>query len=239
MRETGIKRRPVTGKLSLDFVQSIPYDLMHSLLLGWVKIVTTLVLGRHPKQADVNCPFLLDESTQIRINASLDAGPQGVPESWGGPPSSFEYISDFKAEYYKSLALYYGSIVFSGRNIDKRLIRLWVLLSEIVDIVFDPTPRRSSIRDLREKVAISHAVHCDLFLVDESFALTVPANTHAVLHLPEMLSQCCPLPNVTQFIPERFVGEAFEMVKSRLKPDTQLFNKTNMSFSFRMLSGGL
>ena len=63
MRETGIKRRPVTGKFSLDFVQSIPYDPMHSLLLGWVKLVTTLVLGQHPKQADVNCPFF---STKVR-----------------------------------------------------------------------------------------------------------------------------------------------------------------------------
>ena len=82
------------------------------------------------------------------------------------------------------MALCYGPIVFSGRNIDKRLTRLWVLPSEIVDIVSDPTPRRSSIRDLREKVANAHAVHCDLILVDDSFAFTVPANTHAVLHLP-------------------------------------------------------
>lgn len=212
---------------------------MHSLHLGWVKLVTYLVLGRHPKQSDLVSPFLLDQSTQIGINASLDAGSQGVPESWGRPPSTSEYLSDYKSEDCKSLALYYGPVLFSGRNIDKRLTRLWVLLSEIVDIVFDPTPRRSSIRDLREKFATAHAVHCDLVLVDDRFAFTVPANTHVVLHLPEMLSECGPLPDVTQFIPERFVGETFDMVKSRIKPDTQLFNKTNMLFSLRMLSGGL
>ena len=137
------------------------------------------------------------------------------------------------------MALYCGAIVFSGRNIDKRLTRLWVLFSEIVDIVFDPRPRRSLIRNLREKVATAHAVHWDLFLVDDSFAFIVPTNTHAVLHLSEMLSQCSPLPNVTQSIPVRFVGEVFEMVTSSLKPDTQLFNKTNILFSLRMLHGGL
>ena len=146
------------------------------------------------------------------------------------------YISDFKSEDYNNLALYCGAIVFSGRNIDKRLTRLRVLFSEIVDIVFDPRPL---IGNLREEVATAHAVHCDLFWVDDSFSFIVPANTHAVLHSPEMLSQCSPLPNVTQSIPVRFVGEAFEMVTSSLKPDTQLFNKTNILFSLRMLHGGL
>ena len=91
-KENGITRRSLTGKVSLDFVQSIPYDLMHSLLLGWVKLVTSLVLGRHSKESDVKCHFVPHESTQIRINASPGAGSQAVPESWERPPSSFEYI---------------------------------------------------------------------------------------------------------------------------------------------------
>ncbi|CAN8070513.1 unnamed protein product [Agarophyton chilense] len=67
MKTTGIKRRPFAGTLPLDFVQSLPYDPMHTLLLGWVKLVANLILGLHPKDSKLPRPFILLNETKEQL----------------------------------------------------------------------------------------------------------------------------------------------------------------------------
>lgn len=65
MKETGMKRRPVSEKLSVDFVHSILYYTIDSAAICGVKLVQNCVVKRRPKQSDATSPFAHDQSMQI------------------------------------------------------------------------------------------------------------------------------------------------------------------------------
>lgn len=135
--------------------------------------------------------------------------------------------------------LYYGTALFSQPGVKKGLVDLWSLTAKIIYIICDPTPSRSDCDDLRVYVQRAHALFVETFYVDRENAFCLTPTTHAMLHLPQMLKECGPLVNVSQFLVERLVGEVGARVKSRLHPEANLFHKNHTLFSFRMLRGGL
>ena len=238
-QETGIKRKPVVSELSIDMVESVPYDPMHLVLSGWVGLLIRLTFSLHPRSSSSNSPQYVDVQMMHHMNKHLEKGSVGLPEKWGRPPLSLEFFSNFKVEDLKCFALYFAPVLLSHDNINHGISRIWVITSEIVAIVFDPTPSREEANRLESLTLQAHAMLCKLFWHDTRSSFCLPPNTHALLHLGEIMRQCGPLTNISQFTVERFVGEIGPSAKSRVKPETNMFNKTNNLFCLRLLNGGV
>ena len=233
IKMTGIKRKPIMARLSLDFVQSVPYGPMHLLLLGWVKHIILLSSGIHPK---AKLSPLNYGSTHIsHVNKSLRDGGNGITPSWGRPTLSIEHLEYFKAEDFKAFGQYYGQILFSASCFSKEMQELWIKTARVLEIVLDPTPLRRDVTALRNFVERLHEMFCDLFYQEDEQSFCFTPTTHAILHLPDMMEECGPLLNVSQFVVERFVGETGPLVKSRTKAETDMFNTHMKLFSLRLL----
>lgn len=138
------------------------------------------------------------------MNISLETGAKDIPSTWGRAFLSVENLGQYKAEDFKTVGIYFGSILFRH---DSGIALLWNITSEILNIVFDATPKQDDVHKLRKFVVQAHALLTRLFFQDESQAFSFTLTTHTILHLPEMLQQCGPLLNVSQFVIERFIGE--------------------------------
>lgn len=240
VQDTGITRCPLLSRLSLDFVNSLPYDPTHLCLLGWVKLLLTRFSGSDPRTKRLESSYVVSAETSNSINQILQNGAGGIPASWGRRPLEMMHLSLFKAEDFKMFGLFYGKVLFHGmRLLGKKKIKLWTLTSRMLQAVFDATPDAEEWIHLRDVVEHCHALFAEVFYVDSSHAFCFTPTTHAILHLPKMMKECGPLPNVSQFVVERLVGEIGVRVKSRLHPEANLFHKTSTLFALRLLDGGL
>lgn len=237
-KETGILRKPVLGILSIDFVHSIPYDPMHLLFLGWVKLLISLLCGFHPKTSS-ETPHVIPCAHLDALNESLRTNYSRIPACWGRGPDSLEYKSSFKAEDFKNFALFYGPVLFSRQEGDRRVSRLWRLTSDIVCIASDRTPSVDDHEELESLVQMAHATFAQIFHIDAWHAFCFTPNTHALLHLHDSLRECGPLPNITQFLVDRPVGKVGNFISSMARPEANLFHKTQKLFCLRLLNGGL
>lgn len=114
---------------------------MHLCLLGWVKLLLTLLTGSHSKTQRLGSPYVLSKTSQTLINEALNGGAGGIPGSWGRAPLSLDSLSHFKAEDFKSFGLFHGKILFHGlTGLGKKETLLWSLTATMLEIVFDPTP---------------------------------------------------------------------------------------------------
>lgn len=238
IQETGIKRKPKLCDLSLDFVQSLPYDPMHLCLLGWVKLIAQLSTGYHPKCALLQPSYAVSSESLQVINCSLESGTRGIPSTWGRPPLSLERLSHYKAEDLKHLGLYLGPILFDGDVCTNEVTMVWALTAEFLHIVFNPTPTRKEVNELKGIIHRAYCMFCRAFQVKDEHPFCFTPTTHALLHIPEMLRECGPLLNVSQFVVERFIGEIGPMVKSFRRAEANLFNKSFTLFSLRLLNRG-
>lgn len=228
---------PVLGKLSLNLVHSVPYDPMHLIFLGLIRLLLRLFFGLHPKVRESDW-FVLSEGRQRVINRALSRAFCGIPTQWGRKTESIEFLSRFKAEDLKMFGLFLGPMIFSGPGIPNNIGRLWGCVSDAVHICCDPTPLRKETEALKFIVQEFHALYTDIFYRHKSYAFCFTPTTHAILHLPEMLKYCGPLTNVSQFIVERLVGEIGRLIGSMSRPEANLFHKTLMIFCLRLLRGG-
>lgn len=236
---TGIKKVPLVSRLSLDFVFSFPYDPMHLCLLGWVKHLLTLVTGDHKQHRCMTSSYILREEALVSMDKTLSRSSRGVPSSWGRPPLSVRLIRHFKAEDFKNFGMMFAKVLWHGLSLNRRHQRLWLLTAKMLEIFHDPTPSSEDWIHLRAIVQSLHALFTHVFYEDERHAFCFTPTTHAILHLPELLRECGPLTNVSQFVVERFVGEVGVRVKSRKHPDANLFHKSHTLFCLRLLGGGI
>ena len=238
-KRSGVKRRPLLSTLYVDFCQAFPYDPMHLCLQGWVRHLVTLLFGFHPKTISLRSPFVLSAEVQHRINKTLDGVPNGIPGAWGRVPPRLDRLSAYKAESFKSLALHFCPFLFSGPGMYRKVTLLWTVTREVLEIVFDPTPRRSDVDNLRRLVQQAHALFTEVFYPNEKHAFSFTPTTHALLHLADVMESCGPLLNVSQFLPERVIGEIGRYAYSKLRPEANLFHKSHTLFALRMVGGGL
>lgn len=238
IKTTGIKRKPLLSKLSLDFVESLPYDPMHLCLLGWVKLVAALSTGFHSKVAQLRSSYAVSTTVLDSMNTSLSSGSRGIPSSWGRPPLSLSSLSHYKAEDLKNLGLFSGPILFSEDACNEDVTTTRVLNAEFLQIVFDPTPKRDDVEVLQRVLHSAYTSFCDSFYLNSEHSFCFMPTTHAILHVPDMLRECGPLLNVSQFLMERFIGELGPMLKSYKKAESNLFNKNFTLFSLRLLNRG-
>lgn len=145
-----------------------------------------------------------------------------VPTSWVRKPPLLSQLGTFKAEDLKNFGLFYGAILFNGERVDRRITHLWELTSDFLHNVSDVAPRKEDTDKLQHVLAKTHGLFTYMFLAP------LP---HSQLHLPEILRQCGPLPNVAQFLTERVVGEAELRVKSRRGPIQNLFHTYHLMFA--------
>ena len=239
MKPTGIKRRPILSRLSLKFPDAFPYDSMHLLLQGWVKLLIMLLCGIHPKTVALNSPFVLGSDSLSRMNNALQHSSRGFPAAWGRPPPSIEMFAPYKAETFKTFGLFHGPALFSGTDINGRVSELWAATRDILFIAFDPTPSLNDVGYLSRLVQRAHALFTIVFRVNDSHNFCFTPTTHAILHLPDVMRKCGPLMNTSQFLPERVMGEVKRRAQSRVLPEANLFHKTQMLFGMKMFGGGL
>ena len=86
VRQTGIRRTPIFLVLNIVFGFGLPYDFMHQVLLGYVKLVISLLTGFHTKCSDMMCTYVLPSCKLDLINLSLHNAPEGIPSAWGRAP---------------------------------------------------------------------------------------------------------------------------------------------------------
>ena len=212
---------------------------MHLCLQGWVRHLVTLLFGFHPKTISLRSPFILSAEVQRRINTTLEGAPNGIPGAWGRVPPRLDRLSAYKAESFKSLALHFCPFLFSGPGVNRKVTLLWTVTRDVLEIVFDPTPRRSDVDNLRRLVQQAHALFTEVFYPNEKHAFIFTPTTHAILHLPDVMEACGPLLNVSQFLPERVIGEIGRYAHSKVRPEANLFHKSQTLFALRMGGGGL
>ena len=235
---TGISRRPILGRLKLDLVHSLPYDPMHLVFLGWVKHLLRLLFGFHVKTT-YESTYVISETHKKDMNRALADGARGIPGCWGRASESLEHMATFKAEDFKNFGLFYGPILFSGQGVSQRISRLWGITSNIIHITCDPSPALEDVEVIRQLLQEAHALFAACFHLDANHLFCFTPNTHCILHLGDMLWECGPLPNVSQFTVERLIGDVGKMIGSMARPEAILFHKTHKLFSYRLLSGGM
>lgn len=236
---TGIKRCPEISRLNMDFVNGSPYDPMHQCLIGFVRHLLFLLLGRHPKSVLQNAAYIQSEAIICTINSTIEQSQTLIPSGWGRAPLSLNFIHQFKAEDYKNFGMYYGPVLFSARLVSSDIAKLWALVSRMLHIVFDPTPHVSSIRELRSHISLIVALFDKIFCYNPSLQFCHTPTCHVMLHLPDMLQQCGPLIGVSQFLMERVAGESAPKIKSRKRPEASLYHRNHLEFCLRMCEGGL
>lgn len=80
-KSTRVKRKPLISVLLLENVQSVPYDPMHLVFLGWVKLLLILSTGKHKRHTNIKSPYIIPENVLLNINTFLSNGARGIPSS--------------------------------------------------------------------------------------------------------------------------------------------------------------
>lgn len=101
-----------------------------------------------------------------------------------------------------------------------RLTELLVATRDVLLIASDPTPAMEDIFELQRLIQKTHALFTKVFRVNEEHHPCFTPTTHAILHLLEILESCGPLLNVSQFLPERVMGEVKKRGLSDIVPPT-------------------
>ena len=233
MKASGIKRKPALSSLQMNFTHGAPHDPMHLLLLGWVKHVATLFVGKDDRCKGKNCSHIINEEKRGAIDDSLRAGFATTPSSWGRPPLELSKLSSYKAEDWKMLGSLYGPSLFNTKIAGPEVAQLWSSTSKILQICFNPFPQRTDVEELKQACKAALDLFAKIFYHSEDHAYCFTPTTHGITHLHQNLSQCGPLLNLSQYVVERLVGELSAGVKSRKHPETQMLSSYQMRFSLQ------
>eukprot|EP00737_Agarophyton_chilense_P002426 gb/GEZJ01002763.1/.p1 GENE.gb/GEZJ01002763.1/~~gb/GEZJ01002763.1/.p1 ORF type:complete len:361 (+),score=27.20 gb/GEZJ01002763.1/:3029-4111(+) len=106
-------------------------------------------------------------------------------------------------------------------------------------ILFNTVPRKNNVLRLRELVVQAYSLFVNYFYNGTSSLVCLTSTTHAILLFPEMLQECGPLRNISQFIVERMAGSLTDILKSTQRPEANLFHKTHTLFALQMFGGGM
>ncbi|CAN8065660.1 unnamed protein product [Agarophyton chilense] len=210
---------------------------MHLWLLGWVKHLLSLCIGSHQRCRIDKPAYVIGEGILRRINESLGRRYREVPSSWGRPSESFKYLGGYKAEDFTNVALHYVQTVFNGDDVGGRVAMLWAFTSKVTHVLFKASPTIEDISLLNEYLQRTHQLFLRVIYTIDSEALCLTPTTRAILHLPQMLQDCGPPRNVSQFLVERVAEMLCDMRRSSQKPEANLFFKTHNLFSLNMLGG--
>lgn len=104
--------------------------------------------------------------------------------------------------------------------------------------VLDPTSNVANMAHLMHFVAKSHALFVNTFVVDSNHSFFMNSTAHAVLNLPDLLEQFGSLTGVSKFLIERLVEKTTSMIKSRSKPEANLYHKTHKLFCLQLMEKG-
>lgn len=227
-----------------DFVKSNPHDVMHLLLRGVCKTLVELFFGIHSKSGAC-CSFIINNCDIADVEKSLDVCATGFPSDWGRAPIAVSQLGKFKADTFKNFAMFYLVPIFYGLFSQSRSpshkakLDLCSTFQSIIYISFNHVPKRSDIEKLKVYVQKFHALYSMVFEIDADHRHCYTPSTHAILHLHEILEDCGPLPNVSQFLAERVVGELGRTANTAQRLEAHLLNQYLHGFSLRMLAGGL
>ena len=238
VRDEGIRVRPVMSSLYLDFVFGVPYDFMHQILIGMVEQTLRLLTGTHLKCRSLNCSYVLPSVKLDAINLTLSNSSASIPSSWGRRPKSLIHLRKYKAEELKLFALYYGICLFSDGFVSPKVSRMWTILTEIVFIATNREPKISDICFLNNLTTQFHAIFAKIFGLSDRHAFCFTPTSHTLFHFSEIMRECGPFWNVSQFIVEWVAQELGELVKYRYKAEANLFHKTHNLLSMRLFGGG-
>lgn len=137
--DSGIKRSPDISRLSMDFVNGLPYDPMKKCLLGFVCHLPSLLLGRHPKSTLNIAHYIQSETVIATMKFCIEQCQSIIPAGWGCLPLSLCHTHHFKAEDFKNFGLFYAPFVFSEPLVSTDISKLWNLVSWMLHIVLDHT----------------------------------------------------------------------------------------------------
>ena len=219
----------------MNFSHGVPHEPMHLLLLGWVKHVAVLLVGKDDRCKGKNCAHIISEEKRRLIDDSLRAGSATIPSSWGGPPLELAEVSSRKVEDWKMLAALHGPALFNAKIAGPKAAQLWSLTSKILHICFNPLPLREDVEELKQECKALLDLFAKIFYHSEDHAYCFTPTTHGITHLYQNLSQCGPLLNLSQCVVERLDGELSAGVKSRKHPETQMLSLCQMHFSLQLV----
>ena len=235
MKESGIKKKPALSSLEMNFTHGTPHDPMHLLLLGWVKHMTVLLVGKDDRCKGKDCSHIVSEEKRRLIDDSLKAGSSTIPSSWGRPPLELSKLSSHKAEDWKMMGMFYGPALFNTKVAGPKVAQLWSSTSKILHICFNPFPQRTDVEELKQACKELLDIFAQIFYHHENHAFCFTPTTHGITHLHHNLNQCGPLLNLSQYVVERLVGQLSTGVKSRKHPETQMLSSYQMRFSLQFV----
>ena len=238
VKSSGIKRRPALSSLRMDFTHGAPHDPMHLLSLGWVKHLTSLLIGERGNCMRLGCSHVLSSDAKDAVSNALRAGSKTILAVWGRPPMELSRMSSYKSEDWKMLGMHYGPALFNSKLAGPKISQLWLMTSQILHICFSAHVFQDDVEELRTLCMESLKLFIELFYEFEDHAHCFIPTTHAITHLHQCLDECGPLINSSQYVMERLIGELSSAVMSKKQSETQLLNSYHMQFSLNILQGG-
>ena len=235
----GVRRRPMLSEIHMDFTDGCPHDPMHLLLLGWVKHITSLLVGEDSRCIGTGCTHALSEEAREVVNKTLRSAAATIPSSWGRPPLELSKLSSYKAEDWKMFGMFYGPAIFTTGLTGPRIAQLWSITSQMLHISFSASPSVSDAAMLRDASVEALKLFGEIFCKSDDHTFCYTATTHGVTHLHRNLQHCGPLLNVSQYVVERLIGQLGSRIKSRKLPETQLLNSYYTDLSLQLLRGGV
>ena len=148
MKASGIKRKSALSSLQMSFAHGAPHDPMHLLLLGWVKHVAALLVGKGGQCKARGCSRIISEENRRAIDGSLRAGFATTPSFWGRPPLELSKLSSRKAEDWKMMGMLHGPASFNAKIAGPEVAQLRPSASKILHICFNPLPQRADVEEL-------------------------------------------------------------------------------------------
>lgn len=152
----------------------------------------------------------------------------------------------YKAERLKAFALYFSVPLMHGictsRSLENpSMMRLELRSSfrKVLFIALDHSLHRKDVYNMRLLIQKFHALYSSIFHIDERHHHCFTPSTHAILYLSEILDECRPLPNASQFLTEPTVGEISKTANTARNLETHLLNQDLHRFAIRMEYGGI
>ena len=186
--ESGIKGiSPFACLETIAVPESAPFDLMHLVYLGLVRVLCALISGSFFKSQDLNeHAGRMTEADWVRLG--VDMSNIRAPTSWGRYPRNIEkYISLFKAEELSN-ALSHYLLALSVDRVNRQTYKALQSLVLAVSIATSYQVKYTEIEEIERHIMLFVKWYYDTFYQGQSERLPACKYTvHGLLHLAEDL----------------------------------------------------
>ncbi|GES82418.1 hypothetical protein GLOIN_2v1644898 [Rhizophagus clarus] len=238
IRETGIKGSSELLKLkTLLFPWSFPTDIMH---LFFENVASSMYAHWSGKFFNNNLllsnDYELSKSQWESIGIQIEKVKKDMPIEIGRPPHDiFKYHNGYKAVEWRNWIILF-SLPLLKTYLDKRHLQGWTYFVKAVKLCLEPEISKEQIDDVQLLLKkFSDYYKREYYQNNGQRLAACKISFHYLLHVADSIKYCGPSWTHWQFPMERMCGILQPLIKSKIKPYSNLANMLTLLQQFYML----